>query len=446
MRACRLTAWSLLLISSFPLEGSARAGPEIFGLTPETGPAGIQVQIKGKGLKTTRHVIFAVGRTLKTARFRVVSDEEVHVVAPEYYRPDAAATVAVLTPSGLTVAMPATVQIVRSRTQGHNAKEPGASFYHVLKGGRVTSAESIAVIEYGGVVDHSVTPAMQLVKHGGTLLDLHNPNGIVFHERGAIFGPKLMDPRHPSSVTFIQVAKITASPGVGPFIYQNPPRPDPGKDPAVPPWIQSVVPAAAGAGDVVTLDGTGFSRTTEVFFLDPTHGPRQAGFRVVSDRQIKLEVPDLDAITGPQLLAVVTTEGLTVTIPRYRTIHPGTMPTTTTQLMFAKLRDAICWIGPGDDASTVACRFYFVASGGLVDQVGHGATYFIQRGGTLGQEGPGVGPVGLRGGTARAVFFEPGAIVSQGLKLAPIGHEVRAIVPSFFDEPFLILPGHLFRR
>src|SRR5262249_42456880 len=153
----------LLLISCLLLAKSARADPEIFALTPETGPAGMPVQIKGKGLKATRHVIFAVGRTVKTARFRVVSDEEVQVLAPEYYRPDAAATVAVLTPSGLTVAMPAAVQVVRTRTHGRNASEPGASFYHVLKGGRVASAGSVAVIEYGGVVDRSDTPAMQLV-------------------------------------------------------------------------------------------------------------------------------------------------------------------------------------------------------------------------------------------------------------------------------------------
>jgi hypothetical protein len=395
------------------------------------------VQIKGKGLKTTKHVIFAVGRTVKTARFRVVSDEEVQVSAPEYYRPDAAATVAVLTPSGLTVAMPAAVQVVRTRTHGRNAREPGASFYHVLNGGRVASAGSVAVIEYGGVVDRSDTPAMQLVKHGGTLLDFGNPNGIVFYERGALFGPRFMDPRHLPTKTFISVPKITVSPGVGPFIYQHATRPDPKETPAGPPRIRSVVPPAAGAGDVVTLDGAGFSRTTEVLFLDPFRGARQAGFRVVSDRQLKLEVPDLDAITGPQLLAVITTEGLTITIPRDRTFRPGAMSTspgrTTTH------REAIGWIGPGDKAPPGFYQFFFVATGGLADQISPQATYFIQRGGTLGDERAGAG-------RPRAVYFEPGAILPERLKQAPACHEVRAIVPSLFNSTFTILPGPLFRR
>src|SRR5215470_5147642 len=120
MRRDHLYRGLLALAIGLILAGPARAGPEIFALIPETGPAGTPVQIKGKGLATAKHVVFAVGRTLRTARFQVVSDEEVQVIAPEYYRPAAAATVAVLTPSGLAVAVPAAVQVVRTRTPGHN--------------------------------------------------------------------------------------------------------------------------------------------------------------------------------------------------------------------------------------------------------------------------------------------------------------------------------------
>ena len=51
------------------------------------------------------------------------------------------------------------------------------------------SAESVALIERGGVVNRSRTPAMQLVKSGGVLMEFSNPNGIVFHEHGAVLGP-----------------------------------------------------------------------------------------------------------------------------------------------------------------------------------------------------------------------------------------------------------------
>jgi hypothetical protein len=40
---------------------------------------------------------------------------------------------------------------------------------------------------------------------------------------------------------------------------------------------------------------------------------------------------------------------------------------------------------------------------------------------------------------------EPGAILPEELKQAPAGRETPAIVPSFFDQPFVILPGPLFR-
>ena len=86
-----------------------------------------------------------------------------------------------------------------------------------------------------------------------------------------------------------------------------------------------------------------------------------------------------------------------------------------------------------------------------------GATFFVQRGGALAADRsppalsfgttrvPGVGIKNLaRVGLVR-VFYEPGAILPEELKQAPAGRETPAIVPSFFDQPFVILPGPLFR-
>ena len=143
-------------------------------MTPESGPAGTPVQLKGRGLATTGRVVFAIDRMLRRARFKVVSDEEIEVLVPECYRPGAAATVAVFTESGAAVAMPATVQTVRSSVQGTNGAEAGETFYHVQSGGVVMSAESVAVIEKGGVVVHSTDAAMHFVKNGGTLLEFDN--------------------------------------------------------------------------------------------------------------------------------------------------------------------------------------------------------------------------------------------------------------------------------
>ena len=46
---------------------------------------------------------------------------------------------------------------------------------------------------------------------------------------------------------------------------------------------------------------------------------------------------------------------------------------------------------------------------------------------------------------AGEVFYEPGAILPDELKHAPVGRETPVIVPSFFDRQFEILRGPLFR-
>jgi hypothetical protein len=287
---------------------------------------------------------------------------------------------------------------------------------------------------------------MHLVRRGGALMDFANPNGIVFYEPGANLGSMWSDARQPRAERFYRVRSIAASPGVGPFLYQGVPRPDLDRAPAVPPSIRSVVPAAGGAGEVIALQGKGFARTTEVLFMDAQGKTRPAGFRIVSDQQLKVEVPDLDAITGPQLLAVITTEGLTITIPRDRTIRPGPILPLSGQPSTAELREAILWVGPNQAAPVSGPRVVVVARGGWVDPVGPGATYFIQRGGRLGDLGTQLGPGGPRGGRAQVVYYEPGAILPEPIKQANNAHEVPAIVPSLFHEPFVILPGPLFRR
>jgi hypothetical protein len=336
--------------------------------------------------------------------------------------------------------MPAAVQTIRRDTHGTNGNEPGAGFYHVLRGGRVRSAESVALIEHGGVVDNSRAPAMQLVKSGGELMAFNNPNGIIFHEHGAVFGPAMFGARPTSAQRIFHVQKITASPGVGPFIYQGTPRPDATGIPAVPPGIEAVVPPAAGAGDVINLKGRGFARTTEVLFMNQNGQSRSAGFRVVSDQQLKLEVPDKDVITGTQLVVVVTTEGLTVTLPRAGILRPGQIFPAQPGRRFSQ--DAILWIGEGDVLTdSGGSHLIFIAPGGRVDTGWPGTTFFVRRDGTLTNGGT---LAAARLGVAH-VFYEPGAILPEGLKQAPIGQETPAIVPSFFDRPFVILPGPLFR-
>ena len=119
---------------------------------------------------------------------------------------------------------------------------------------------------------------MQFVKSGGTLLEFHNANGIVFYEPGAKLGPGVVKPNRPAPVTLVRLPEITACPGVGPFRFvaaactRSVERT--GGSTAHP----RVLVARGTAGEIVTLTGKGFARTIEVRFLGQTGGSRAAGF------------------------------------------------------------------------------------------------------------------------------------------------------------------------
>ncbi len=426
--------WTLVVVIGLVLPSVASAEPEIFSMTPESGPAGIPVQLKGRGLATTGRVVFAIDRTLRPARFKVISDEEIELLVPECYRPGAAATVAVFTKSGAAVAMPATVQTVRSSVQGANVAEAGETFYHVQSGGVVSSAESVAVIEKGGVVVHSTNAAMHFVKSGGTLLEFRNRGGIVFYEPAAQLGPGVARPNQPAAVTLVGVPEITACPGVGPFRYVAPLVPDLSEAPAVPPLIRGFSPSAGGSGEIITLTGKGFARTNAVRFLGQAGGSRAAGFRVVSDRVLRVEIPERETTTGPQLLAVVTSEGVTVTVPRNQTISPAAAARYRRRR--AQPRTALMWINSGEMVNSVPGPSVFISPGGLVTQADHNHNYFVQHDGRLGDSR----------GIPSSVFFEPSAIVPDRLKRAPIGEMARVIVPSPVSEAFLVLSAPLAGR
>ena len=432
MHRCERVQWALFLAIWLVIPASALAGPEIFSIEPDSGPAGTPIQLKGKGLGTTGRVVFAVGRTISRARFKVVSDQEIDLLAPECYRPGAAATIAVFTEQGAAVAMPATVQTVRSPVQGTNVAEIGESFFHVLEGGVLSTAGGVAVIEQGGVVVQSTDPPMQFVKSGGTLLEFHNATGVVFYESAAKLGPGVVKPNRPAPVTLVRVPEITACPGIGPFRFVAAAAPDLASAPAVPPVIRGLSSRAAPAGAVVTLTGSGFARAIEVSFLGPTGAPHAAGFRVVSDHELRVEVPDGGARTASQLLAVLTNQGLAVTVPRNRTIRP------TALALFRRsapqVHAALLWIGSGEMVGSVANQSIFISPGGLVTQTEANRVYFIQHDGRLGDSGQ----------NPSSIFFEPGAILPDRLKRAPVGQPVPVIVPSPVDEPFIIRARRMF--
>jgi hypothetical protein len=427
MRGCERRQSVLVVAILLAMGAPVLAGPEIYLIDPESGPAGTPIRVSGKGLSSTGRVLFAVGRTIRRAQFKVVSDREIEVLAPEYYRSGEAATIVVFARQGAAVAMPATVQTVRSPVQGADAAQTGESFFHVLDGGILNEAHGVAVIEPGGVVVQSSEPPMQFVKRGGTLLAFRNGNGIVFYEPDAQLGPGVVRPNRPAPVTLVRVPEITACAGVGPFRFVSAAVPDLARARAVPPVIRGLSSRSAPAGAILTVTGEGFARAIDVRFLGPTGGSRSAGFRVVSDRELRVEVPDADDKTSPQLLAVLTSQGLAVTVPRNKTVRPAVAAQFRRNA--ARLPAAVLWISAGDVIGAVASQSIIISPGGMATQAEANRVYFVQHDGRLGDSGQ----------NPKAVYYEPGAILPDRLKQAPIGQSVPVIVPCPVDTPFYIL-------
>ena len=426
--------WTFVLGLAMAFPAASSAGPELYSIEPESGPAGTPIAMKGKGLATTGRVAFAIGRTIKLARFKVVSDQEVRVLAPECYRPGAAATVAIFTEQGVAVAMPATVQTIRSPIQGTNVAESGESFYHVLGGGILNTAGGVAVIEKGGVVVQSNEPAMQFVKSGGTLLEFHNANGLVFYEQAAQLGPGVVKRNQPAPVTLVRIPEITACPGIGPFRFQAPLAPDLSDAPAVPPLIR------------------GFLRACGPTRRD--HHAHRQGVR--SNKRGPLPRPKRRLTRGrvPHRLGSRAQGGSSgggshdhAAAPDRRN-HPGT----------GGHRPAEPDNSP-DRPCPLSARCGEGAPCPLLDRFRRNGQFhgqpiglrFPRRTGDAGRSEPPVLRSARRaarrfGRKSKRRLFEPGAILPDRFKRAPIGQPVPVIVPSPVDQTFVIVRAPDVRR
>lgn len=309
----RLLAATMSCAIGLACAAASAAGPEIFSLRPDSAPGGAEVAITGRRLQNTQQVLFVFDQPRRTpswpylltrnAKFQAVSDRELKVVTPECLTAGETAIVAVITREGATVGVPASVcEVSKSSTQQHDKK----SFYHVLDGGSLTVANGNTAVDSGGIVVRSSSPALHLVKKGGTLVEARS--GIVFHEPGAIFGEHA---KRGELLKFVEVPTINLSLGIEPFVFTTVPGP-PGEAKSVP-LITSIEPDQAGPGSIVRFRGESFTGALEVIFY---HGNSRvkAGFRVLSDNELKVQVPDGPAF-GKALIAVVNVKGVTLTTP-----------------------------------------------------------------------------------------------------------------------------------
>ncbi len=377
---------------------SKGAAPEVFGFNPGDGPAGTKITVQGSGLEKTRGVLFCVGKTSREAKFKVVSDAELQVIAPAYYRAGTSAILAVFSSNGATVCLPASVRDV-DRLESRGDRD--ATFYHVLNHGVATAPNGIVLVDEGGVSQAPRSAPVAFVRNGGTLYDAEHFSGLLIHEPRAVIQA---DERRNAAFRPIQVPVITASLGIEPFIYH---RPDSfGGAATAPPVVQAMRPDRAQPGDFLTLTGTGFSETNQVLFLADGFGPSpgEAGFRIVSDRQLEVELPD--NARGSGYLIVVNPQGATLVANRLD-VTPYLSRSDQRSLRHAGF--------PGSSRAPQR-PVILVDSNSIVNDGGGGAIYFVQKGGLVTHTGGGCtflvksgGRVSFGGSGGQRVFYETGA-------------------------------------
>ncbi len=364
-----------------------KTAPEIFSIDPSKGPAGATVKVTGTGFERTRYVLFAAGRTGQQAKFKVVSDKELEVTAPPYLREGTTATVVVVTANGAAVGVPASVLELDHRQKGGGTT---ATFYHVRNGGTLGASQGVVVVDEGGQATASETSAICFVKNGGTLEHADRFSGLVIHEPGAILqaGPNPYNP----ATRLLQVSVISTSPGVEPFLYQRPAAPATHAE--TPPEVTSIAPRRVPASGILTLQGTGFSETSEVLVLagESAKNEAVADFQIVSDKELQVQIPE--QLLGDARLVIINPKGATLVIARndLLTIR-GPAPRGTSRSSGHDSRRATHARNSANPVTQVADRaivkdaglrgVYFVEQGGRVTHTGGSCVYFVKNGGRV---------------------------------------------------------------
>jgi hypothetical protein len=297
---------------------AVKAAPTILRLEPASGRVGQKIRLSGQNLDQVGAVQFAVGYVSKKADFRVVSDAELEVTVPEFYRVESSfeAAITVIGSGGVSVTCPATADVIRESVRFQKSH-----FLHVLDGGSVEDARCVTVIEPGGIVTRIYGAAWTFVRDGG-VLGKADYAGTVFYEEGARLGQTI---KHPGKehwnrtvVAAVKVPRIHVAEGLGPFTYESTSSTAVSKQD---PRITSIQPHRVHPGAIVTITGQGFSGTTNAWLSGDYGTMKPAGFRVVSDEQLKLEVPHMDRCKFS--VTLLTGRGATVAVSKEVIMHPG---------------------------------------------------------------------------------------------------------------------------
>jgi hypothetical protein len=405
-----------------------KSAPEIFSLSPNEGPAGAKIKVRGNGFKGTRYVLFCAGRTGRTAKFKVISDSELEVTAPPYLRAGLSAMLAVVTSSGATIAMPASALEVGPAGEKANT---AASFYHVLNGGALQAPQGVVLVEEGGVAAAPKTAAICLIKRGGSLQNAEHFSGVVIHEPKAHIelggSSKQRVAKPQASLRLLMVPEIAASLGVEPFVYYRSESAETLAD--SPPLVRSFSPARVPSGGIVTLHGTGFSQTDEVLLVSHrlSAADRVAAFRVISDKELEVEVPD--TLTGSADLVIVNPKGATLVTSRHdvkaQTPQQSGRPKSSRTTGRKPSVRTVSLVNNTFVESVQTGQVSFVREGGLANEAASGAVVLVRNGGRV--------SLPSNGGI---VFHEPQATISGANRNKSTIREVPSVNLNVLSSTF----------
>lgn len=431
----------------FQLAGSLEAAPVVSSISPNAARVGEVLQVKGAGFNDTKEVLFVSGTAVKPAKFTVVTDKRLDVTFPEYYRGAGSASIIVVGAEGVTVAMSDEMKTV----DAHSLRIVTAPFLHVVQDAVINEAKGLAVIEAGAAVAKCESSPVCFVKHKGALAEF--TGDIIFYERGAIFGAKIKARRPPPKL--IPLHEITVSPSIDSVLIKivDVPRPF-AKEPPV---LLSVAASFGMPGDVVELKGEHLRRVSNVYFLNPSRGLQDAGFKATNDNLLRVEIPQ-DAF-GRQMIVVRNPVGIAVSIgdkpsPRFQ-LH-GRVAEERAQRYSSVFK--VFYVGGGKTVESTGGRYNVVIdnggivaqgstggrsivvieNGGVVTQAGGDCYFLVRNGGLLGPP---------RGGGV--IFYESDAKVpfQTGTQIQPAGLKINDVgTINFTRHPFIFDVGDIDRR
>jgi hypothetical protein len=222
--------------------------------------------------------------------------------------------------------------------------------------------------------------------------------------------PSLAPPRQRSIPSFRQAPR---APDAGDIVARNAPR-------SLGPRILEVVGGRAGAGHKVTIRGAHLGDAIRVMFIGADRGRADARFERWDDDRLLAAVPDLGSRAQDVAIAVVTPDGVAVSVPRDALLGQAGPGSRTTTSGIPPLRV----VAAGEQFRGSGAPIVFVEPGAAARATA-GATLFVRRGGS----------VFGRSGADCLLFCEPGVLDRPDTPAVDC-FEVEAVNPCLVDSLF----------